>query len=95
MITADDELITPELNGNILPGVTRDSLLTVAPDLGLKPIERPISLEEVTTGITTGAIREWNGATWTTWTNSARPGLILHAASYDRGRNRIEQAPEQ
>jgi len=58
MITADDELVTPELNGNILPGVTRDSLLTVAPDLGLKPIERPISLEEVTTGITTGAIRE-------------------------------------
>ena len=58
VVMADGSFKTPKLTGNILPGVTRDSLLTVAPDLGLKPIERPISLEEVTTGITTGAIRE-------------------------------------
>ncbi len=58
LITADDELVTPELNGNILPGVTRDSLLTIAPELGLKPVERQVSLEEVTSGITSGAIRE-------------------------------------
>ena len=58
MITKDDELVTPELNGNILPGVTRDSILTVAPELGLKPVERPISVDEVTGGITSGEIRE-------------------------------------
>lgn len=58
MITADDQLVTPELNGNILPGITRDSLLTVAPELGLKPVERRISMTEVTEGIASGEIRE-------------------------------------
>ena len=58
MITDNDELITPELNGNILPGITRDSLLKVAPEMGLTPVERRISLEEVINGITEGGIRE-------------------------------------
>ncbi len=58
MITRHDELVTPELNGNILPGVTRDSLLKVAQTLGLTPVERPISLEEVLQGIRSGDIRE-------------------------------------
>lgn len=58
MITTNNELVTPELNGNILPGVTRDSLLTVAAELGLTPLERRISLEEVLSGIDSGAIRE-------------------------------------
>ncbi|GAA2183436.1 branched-chain amino acid aminotransferase [Brooklawnia cerclae] len=58
MITSDDQLVTPELNGNILPGVTRDSLLKVAPQLGLTPVERRVSLEEVVTGIGDGTVRE-------------------------------------
>ncbi|MGB3953863.1 MAG: branched-chain amino acid aminotransferase [Brooklawnia sp.] len=58
MITADDQLVTPDLNGNILPGVTRDSLLTVAPELGLRPVERPIELAEVLRGIEDGGVRE-------------------------------------
>lgn len=58
MITADDQLVTPELNGNILPGVTRDSLLQVAPELGLRPVERPIALAEVLDGVRDGTIRE-------------------------------------
>ena len=32
-------LLTPELTGTLLPGITRDSLLTVARDLGY-PVER-------------------------------------------------------
>lgn len=58
MITANNQLVTPELNGNILPGVTRDSLLTVAPELGLTPIERPIEVTEVLQGMQDGTIRE-------------------------------------
>lgn len=58
MVTADGELVTPELNGNILPGVTRDSLLTIAPELGLRPVERPISLDEVLSGISDGSVAE-------------------------------------
>ncbi len=58
MITAEDELVTPALNGDILPGVTRDSLLTVAPELGLTPVERPIELAELLAGMADGSIRE-------------------------------------
>ncbi|MGK0540713.1 branched-chain amino acid aminotransferase [Propionimicrobium lymphophilum] len=58
LITNNDELVTPELNGNILPGVTRDSLLQLAPDLGLTPVGRPVSYEEVLNGIESGAFVE-------------------------------------
>lgn len=58
IITSDNQLITPELNGNILPGVTRDSLLTVAPQLGLTPVERPLDITEVYRGIQDGSIVE-------------------------------------
>ncbi|MCL2317388.1 MAG: branched-chain amino acid aminotransferase [Actinomycetia bacterium] len=57
-ITAAGELVTPSLNGDILAGITRDSILKAAPRVGLTPVERPLSLEEVRTGITSGAITE-------------------------------------
>ena len=37
-----DEIITPPLGGSILPGVTRDSVLTLCRDWGLKVSERHI-----------------------------------------------------
>ncbi|MEL4505724.1 branched-chain amino acid aminotransferase [Luteococcus sp. H138] len=58
VITRAGELVTPELTGNILPGITRDSILTLAPDLGLKPVERRLALQEVTDGIADGSIVE-------------------------------------
>lgn len=54
----DGELHTPELDGAILPGVTRDSLLTLAHYLGLKAHERRMSIEEVLDGIRTGSCTE-------------------------------------
>jgi branched-chain amino acid aminotransferase len=57
-INADGELVTPELNGNILPGITRDSLLKLAPRLGLTPVERPVALAEVYDGLADGHIVE-------------------------------------
>ncbi len=41
-----DRLVTPELSGSLLPGITRDSLLTLARDLGYTVEERRISTEE-------------------------------------------------
>jgi branched-chain amino acid aminotransferase len=41
-----DKLVTPELSGSLLPGITRDSLLTLARDLGYTVEERRISTEE-------------------------------------------------
>ena len=58
MITAENELVTPELNGNILPGVTRDSLLALAPTLDLAPVERTVALSEVLDGLASGAVKE-------------------------------------
>jgi branched-chain amino acid aminotransferase len=43
---ADGSLITPPLTGTILPGVTRDSLLTLAREEGLTVREEPYSLEQ-------------------------------------------------
>ncbi|WP_420175512.1 branched-chain amino acid aminotransferase [Luteococcus sp. OSA5] len=58
VVTAQGQLLTPELNGNILPGITRDSILRMAPDLGLEPVERGITLDEVLGGIADGTITE-------------------------------------
>jgi branched-chain amino acid aminotransferase len=58
----DNTLITPQLNGSILPGVTRDSVLTIAQYLGYKTKETEISVDEVVGGITTGSITEIFGA---------------------------------
>ena len=41
------ELLTKPLDGTILPGVTRDSILTLAADAGLKILERNFTVEEL------------------------------------------------
>ena len=40
------QLMTPALTGTLLPGITRDSLLRLAPELGIKASEDRISVEE-------------------------------------------------
>jgi branched-chain amino acid aminotransferase len=47
MVKIGDEVITPPLTGSILAGVTRDSILTLCHDWGLKASERRISIDEV------------------------------------------------
>ena len=54
----DVEVVTPELSGSILPGVTRDSLLVLAKELGCQVSERRISAEEWLTGCADGRITE-------------------------------------
>jgi branched-chain amino acid aminotransferase len=43
---SDAKLITPELTGSLLPGVTRSSLLQLGEDLGLQVEQRQITAEE-------------------------------------------------
>ncbi len=52
------KLITPELTDTILPGVTRQSILEVAPDIGIPAEERKIDFEEIAAGIKSGKITE-------------------------------------
>lgn len=57
-VTSDDRLLTPALTGTLLAGVTRDSILTLGRDLGLKVEERAITVDEWRSGAETGAITE-------------------------------------
>ncbi len=54
----EDELVTPPLDGTILPGITRDSVLQLARHWGLNVSERPISIDEVVGGCQNGALKE-------------------------------------
>jgi branched-chain amino acid aminotransferase len=47
MFVINDTLVTPPLSDSILDGVTRDSLLTLANDIGYKTEERPVSVKEL------------------------------------------------
>ena len=58
LITTDNELITPELTGSILEGVTRDSILALAPEFGLTPVERRVAITELLDGIASGKVTE-------------------------------------
>lgn len=53
-----DELVTPQLTGSILPGVTRDSVLHLARHWGLKVTERHIAIDEVLATIKSGDMVE-------------------------------------
>ncbi|MER7767962.1 branched-chain amino acid aminotransferase [Kitasatospora sp. NPDC096140] len=57
LVTAAGELVTPAL-GTILEGVTRDTALTLAPDFGLAPVERPVTFKEFRAGLADGTITE-------------------------------------
>ena len=58
----DNELITPELSGSILAGITRDSVLQLAGKWGLKATERKISIEEVMDAGDSGKLQEVFGS---------------------------------
>jgi branched-chain amino acid aminotransferase len=53
-----DRLVTPPLGGTILPGITRDSLITLARDAGLHVEERPYSIEMWRADAAAGRLRE-------------------------------------
>ena len=51
-------VITPKLTGTLLPGITRDSILAVAKDLGYKVEEKMISIDDWRDGVASGEITE-------------------------------------
>ncbi len=54
----EDELITPPLGGSILGGITRDSVLKLAGEWGIKTVERPITIDEVLAASKDGRLQE-------------------------------------
>ncbi len=52
------ELHTPSLDGAILPGITRDSLLTLGAHLGFTVIERRMAIDELLAQVASGVCTE-------------------------------------
>lgn len=57
-VFSDGTLVTPELNGNILHGVTRSSVLELARDRGLVVQERKITIDEWRQAAADGSLTE-------------------------------------
>lgn len=62
MFVINDTLVTPPLSDSILDGVTRDSLLMLAKDMGYKTEERPVAVAELEQAFKSGTITEAFGA---------------------------------
>jgi branched-chain amino acid aminotransferase len=62
MFVINGTLVTPKLNTAILEGVTRDSILTLAKDMGVTIEERRVSVDEIEAGLKNGTVTEAFGA---------------------------------
>ena len=58
MFRIGDEIVTPELSGSILPGITRKSCLEVLRAEGYKVSERKISVDELVEAMQNGTLKE-------------------------------------
>ncbi len=46
-INMKDEIVTPKLNGSILPGITRRSVIEILKEWNMNIVERDISIDEI------------------------------------------------
>ncbi|MBE6855640.1 MAG: branched-chain amino acid aminotransferase [Ruminococcus sp.] len=53
-----DEVVTPELQGSILPGITRKSTIELCKSWGMKVSERRISIQEIADAYDRGELKE-------------------------------------
>ena len=56
-----NEVVTPALNGSILPGITRDSVIKILNKKGIKITQRKISIDEVVKACGEGKLTEMFG----------------------------------
>ncbi len=57
-----DDLITPPLNGSILGGITRDSVIQLARSWDVNVVEKQITIDELLAAIEDGSLREAFGS---------------------------------
>ncbi|MDZ4677922.1 MAG: branched-chain amino acid aminotransferase [Oligoflexia bacterium] len=81
----DGELVTPSLTGTILNGVTRRSILEIAPGLGLTIREEPISFTQMLKDILSGRVTE---------TFACGTAAVVHTIGELVVQDSIEQKPE-
>ena len=58
LVHRDGRIVTPELSGSILEGITRASVLQLARDRGLVVEERKVSIDEWKQGVAAGDVTE-------------------------------------
>lgn len=58
VVRSDGSVVTPALDGTILPGITRDAVLTLLAEAGHGVQERTLPLAEVLAGLRSGAVTE-------------------------------------
>ena len=81
MFVLSGKLVTPKLNSAILEGVTRDSILTLAKDMAIFPVEeRRIAMEEIREGFTKGTLTEAFG---TGTAAVVAPIAVIHIDGHD------------
>ena len=60
----DGEIVTPDLDGSILPGITRKSAIQLLEDWGMKVSERKLSIQELEQAARDGKLDEaWGTGT--------------------------------
>jgi branched-chain amino acid aminotransferase len=57
-VVQDGVLVTPPLSDTILAGITRQSILELAPELGLRVAERPLAIDDLVAGLRSGRVSE-------------------------------------
>lgn len=85
MFIIDNTLITAPASGTILDGITRNSVLTLARDWGMKVEERPVSVKEVVQACEEGRIQEAFGV--------GTAATIAHLSMIGHEGNRYELSP--
>ena len=88
MFVLDGKVVTPMLNGSILSGITRDSVLTLARDAGIPVEERRVSIDEVVEGAKNGRLTEAFG-TGTAAVVSPVGSLCYEGACFSVGDGKI------
>lgn len=58
MFLIDDKIVTAPLLGTVLPGVTRDSILTILKDFGFEIVEKHLSIDELMEAGKNGRLKE-------------------------------------
>jgi len=58
MFVIGDTVVTPALSDSILAGITRNSVLALARDWGMKVEERKVSVKEIITALEAGTVKE-------------------------------------
>ena len=71
-----DKAYTPAINGAILKGITRDSMIQVMKDRGIEVVEKNLSIDEVIEAHKSGSLKEVFG------TGTAAVVSLVHKISY-------------